>query len=151
MKKHLILSVIILMMVGMTTTNVAQAIDNSTPYYETPSGKEFEYYFRDAYWQLREYKELGYQKDWCLTIVPNQDRNWGLLSSDREQAWNYILARFGNDYRWDNESILKKQFNCHVRYNFFKKVWNIEPWRTSYNFVDCNEPWITSYNFVNCN
>lgn len=138
MKKRWILFITsLLLMITLKQTAIVANVE-VTPFYVTPGGNDFYYYFEDAYWQQREYKELGYKKAWCLTLIPNQDRDWGVSSRDRDQAWDHILARFSNDYRWDNENVLRKQFDCYVRYNFFKKTWNIEPWRNSCNWATCN-------------
>lgn len=137
MKKLILVFTSLLLIVSLKQATV-NANAEVAPFYLTPGGNDFYYYFEDAFWQQREYKELGYKKGWCLTIIPNQDRDWGASSRDRNQAWNHILARFGNDYRWENENIMRDQFDCHVRYNFFKQTWNIEPWRTSSNWFTCN-------------
>ena len=46
-----------------------------------------------------------------------------------------------NDAYWTrrkNQDILWQQFMCHARYGTLKEVWNLEPFRESSDFIDCN-------------
>ena len=127
----------ILLIVIIASTSSAFAQSKPMRYPE-PEGKGFYYYFNDAYWTRRKYEELGWKEAWTLTIIPNQDLTWGIFNKERNYAWEYLVARFSNDYRWKNQDILWQQFMCHARYGTLKEVWNLEPFRESSNFIDCN-------------
>lgn len=141
MKSNIKFLLLIILGFILSFSNVSSAKDTNSNYelqYVTPGSNSFEYYFEDAYWRQREYKELGWRKAWCLTLIPNRNRSYGIFQTDNEIAWSYVVARFSNDYRWNNESIMRRQFMCHCRYARYKSDWNIEPWRTSMNPVNCN-------------
>ena len=104
--------------------------------YPSPGANSFDYYFKDAYWQYRYYSDIG-RKEWCLTVLHSQNV-LGYFNEEINTAWGALQARFSGDYRWKNTESMRKQFYCHVRYQLFKQIWNLEPFRTNPSDFTCN-------------
>lgn len=80
-----------------------------------------------AYWITRD----GVKS---ISIYPNISKS-GFTGA---KAWTELKANFKGYADWKNETVLKKQFDCHVRYGKLKIPWNIEPSKTSINPITCN-------------
>ena len=90
----------------------------------------FHTYFNDGYFESRS-------GEICLTLYP---KRWAWLPSDKQKAWDAVVAKFSDDPRWYHTDVMKQQFYCHARfvYQLFEREWNLEPWRTSMDFFTCN-------------
>ncbi len=82
------------------------------------------------------YFEKRYNGD--TLSLGNKKKHWS--SKDKANGWNSVMARFYDDSRWDNTSVMEEQFYCHARlgYAAIEYEWNLEPWRTEMNPITCN-------------
>lgn len=105
---------------------VMARVDPNMEYYRNL----FYNYFEDGYFETRD-------NGVCLTLHP---KLWAWSDTDKSNAWMSVYANFYRDWRWDNTSIMKKQFYCHARfiYQLVEREWNLEPWRTEMDPIDCN-------------
>jgi|GEM_PF-6282213 len=109
-------------------------VNNTSPLRVDPNLQRyremFHDYFLDGYFEKRS-------NGVCLTLHP---KYWAWSNQDKLNAWMSVYATFYRDWRWDNTEIMKQQFYCHARliYRLIEREWNLEPWRTSMNPIDCN-------------
>ncbi len=90
-------------------------------------------YFENSYWFERE---AGIS----LSIKPSSYLINGTIL-DAHKAFDVLKDVHGNDPEWDNTESMKKQFLCHYSLAKLKERWNLEPWKTSTNWIkypQCN-------------
>lgn len=80
-----------------------------------------------AYWITRD----GVKS---ISIYPNISKS-GFTGA---KGWQEIVANFSYYKDWKNVTVLRQQYDCHVRYGKVKIPWNIEPSKTSINVFTCN-------------
>ena len=56
----------------------------------------FHTYFNDGYFESRS-------GEICLTLYP---KRWAWLPSDKQKAWDAVVAKFSDDPRWDHTDVM---------------------------------------------
>ena len=101
------------------------------------SGSYSEYGFYDFF----EYgRWITRDEGVTLELMPKSSIMKSLASDGYavDAAWRLVKARFSSDRHWDNEIVMRMQFNCHVALaGFWKTPWRIEPWKRTMNWK-CN-------------
>lgn len=87
-------------------------------------------YFSSSTWVYRD-------DGWTLSITPTNYLRWSFSSDVCESAFSALMDVHQYDENWYNVSSLKEQFECHFWKAKAKSTWNIEPYRTSNNWM-CN-------------
>lgn len=98
----------------------------------------------EDYWRneiLPQYFSYSYfeTRDSGVTLsLGNKLSVWS--AEDKNTGWNAVYISYRNHYLWDNTDIMEEQFYCHARlgYAAIEEEWNLEPWRTSMNYITCN-------------
>lgn len=98
----------------------------------------------EVYWReevLPQYFSYSYfetRSNGVTLTLGNKLSYWS--SDDKATGWTAVHVSFRNHSYWDNTDIMKEQFYCHARlgYSAIESEWNLEPWRTSMNYITCN-------------
>lgn len=70
-----------------------------------------------------------------LSLMP---RDGGIGNESQSGTWDTVKGRYGSSVKWKNTAKMKEQYDCHFKYGMIKTPWNLEPSRTSVNFITCN-------------
>lgn len=98
----------------------------------------------EKYWKeevLPQYFSYSYfetRSNGITLSLGNKLSHW--TSDDKDTGWTAVRISYQNHSYWDNTDIMKEQFYCHARlgYAAYESEWNLEPWRTSMNYITCN-------------
>lgn len=108
------------------------------------NGEIVPFWSPEVHWAYRILDKATYYVKWIsrdegvsLSISPKHTYDW-TSSKTTWDVWNAILIIHQDDERWNNTSIMKQQYDCHIGYGFIKTPWNIEPWKTKINRWTCN-------------
>lgn len=139
-----VVMVLLICLVFFTNDDIAKAADFSEDKLELDNEKIFlrydpgleEYrdmfydYFHSGYWENRS-------NGVCLTLHP---KLWAWSELDKYNAWMSVYATYYRSNYWDNTEIMRQQFYCHARfiYQLIERDWNLEPWKTSIDPINCN-------------
>lgn len=75
---------------------------------------------------------------WTLSLGPIEKFYWS--DQMKSDGWQATYFRFYKNSHWANTDVMEEQFYCHARlvYSWMQDEWNLEPWRTSMNWITCN-------------
>lgn len=111
----------------------------------------------DLLWEIVDYSKMKYSdyfnssswitRDGMISLSISPKTNSPLRTTQgniqmghANRAFDIISQRHSSDSQWKNNIPMSHQFHCHVQFAGSKPAWNLEPHRTSTNYLDYINP-----------
>lgn len=110
---------------------------NSVNTTNTLSDMKFQNYFyvTQSKWIVKDNNDIALQLK-PIQNSPLRTSSGNDLLAHATKAYSLVYEKFSSSSQWKNSTGMSHQFHCHANFAGDKEFWNLEPHRTSTNYLE---------------